>query len=103
MKPSGSCPAPVRDLYPEEADDTGMEIKLHRTRAGFYFGHVYASARWHTVEVEYVATTAYGDRGWFAWIGPDNVTEHPRRTMAEAVAALKRNLQARTGRGEENS
>lgn len=49
--------------------------------AGYYTGTV-AGLK---VEVEYVET-AYGDKGWNAWVAGQQVTDFPRPTRKGALA-----------------
>lgn len=52
---------------------------MKRVRASYYTGQfngVECVVEWHT--------TAYGDSGWFVWIGSER-SDYPRQTKSEAV------------------
>ena len=50
------------------------------------------------IEVEWVET-AYGDKGWIAWVSRQQVTEYPRRTRAEALGAAFQVINAQSSVG----
>ena len=57
-----------------------------RIRAGYYTSG--------NLTVEYLQT-AYGDKGWIAWVGGEWAVDYPRQTKAEAIEALRAELAAR--------
>jgi hypothetical protein len=53
--------------------------------AGYYQGEVAG----RKVEVEYTTHSAYGDKGWMAYIDLEPVTEWPRPTRKAALAVVE--------------
>ena len=63
---------------------------MKKIRAGYYTGKFFG----RRVDVEYVDRTAYGDKGWFAWVAGENVTEWPRPTRREALEVALATIRA---------
>jgi hypothetical protein len=57
-------------------------------------GYYQAEIQGRKVEVEYTTYSAYGDKGWMAYVDLEPVTEYPRTTRGEALRVAEATIRS---------